>query len=119
MPAPSRTSSTSASSAPDYLQLVAVLCQTHQSALISDPCFAPQHTVQWEIMRQSRDRSFHPPWVGKRWRFHGKVTYSPPPSSDPWRLTLRNRARNAANDATSSAAFRPSAVSIKSVRKTP
>src|ERR1700744_1152113 len=98
---------------------MAVLCQTHQSALISDPCFAPQHTVEWEILRQSTDRYFHGRKPVKRWRFHGKVTYSPPPSSEPCRLALRKRARNAANDASSSTAFRDNAVSIRSVLKVP
>ena len=87
--------------------------------LISDPCFAPQHTGQRVILRQSTDRHFHGWKPEKRWRFHGKVTYSPPPSSDPCRFALRKRARNAAKDAMSRTAFRESAVSIRSARKTP
>src|SRR5690242_3452290 len=98
---------------------MAVHCQTHQSALISDPCFAPQHTGQREILRQSTDRHFPRQKPGKRQRFHGKVTYSPPPSSEPWRLALRNRARKAAKEAASSTAFSASAVSIRSARKVP
>src|SRR5713226_2294883 len=73
--------------------------------IIAQSSFATQHSAESVIMRQCKDRYLHPAWQQKAPGIHGKVTYSPPPSSVPWRRALRKRARNAANEATSSTPF--------------
>ena len=50
--------------------------------------------------------------------FPGKVTYSPPPSSEPWRRALFRRPVKAAKEAISSAALITSAETIRSARNT-